>query len=702
VVAILAATTAWNFMPRAACVLLSTIVCLFATRYSSAQVLSAADSSRIHKKAVQAVDVYELAGYHYWAGTGELKGCALGGGGGMLRSDCQTAMCRAASGAPCITGRELPCQAFEGRGAKRPGFPCVDVAKRRPPNTIREIAEAYDSLISSLRAAADKLPEDRWVLGQLTFYLVRGQKFEDARRALDRCTRTSEWCAGLRLYVDAKEENGLLRVERGLQALPALECASLDYSLLTASTARHVSSSEKCSGEELFERRAYWWLSDPSWLISGNDRLAEQFIRSIEAAIQDDWGGTVCRACGSDARARVADNVAASLRTLLRAGPSDSWAALGAAGFRAYRRSKFGRVQTGFTSVSCRQMLGFNTVDGFSFVPPAEVGRHPDQLREDTWGRWATRRSPIPTLSAVDLCDETSPTLGFEMKPVNLALLEEPERFLPRYASKVVALNASQVAFFRRGLRGDSASIVATWLPSTDSVAVAASRTGGRSGLIAFTLPRSDRPWSLQPAIHEWQGSMSACCVGRVTQAWDTLVVGLENLLGEKDTIPTLARTRFTAVPPSPTDATLSMSDLLFYNGRDIDRSFTSIDSDPRVLATALTSTVTSRDSVVGIYWEMYGLQPGDSVTVKLRFALVNRDESIARSILRSVRGARDEPVYASWEETIPVTSSPTNGVGQTISLRLSALTPGGYDLGIEAIPHGRASIHASRRLIVR
>jgi hypothetical protein len=154
-----------------------------------------------------------------------------------------------------------------------------------------EVGEARVELISFLTETADRVP-DRWVLGQLVFYLIENRDVDGATRVATDCgIPEAWWCAALRGYIlhltaDYVASEAAFREALALMSPAEREHWTAPRYILTEEAA------EVFAGMEPVERTRrwdlFWRLSDPLFLIEGNDRLTDHFARMVEAQIWED------------------------------------------------------------------------------------------------------------------------------------------------------------------------------------------------------------------------------------------------------------------------------------------------------------------------------------------------------------------------------------------------------------------------------
>ena len=149
-----------------------------------------------------------------------------------------------------------------------------------------EVGEARVELISFLSAVADRAP-DRWVLGHLVYYLIENRDVSGATRVATECGISEEWwCSALQgyiLHLTANYVDSEAAFREAVASMPPEERAEW-------MSPRYVLTEE---GVELFENmdpeererrlELFWRLSDPLFLIEGNDRLTDHFARIVES-----------------------------------------------------------------------------------------------------------------------------------------------------------------------------------------------------------------------------------------------------------------------------------------------------------------------------------------------------------------------------------------------------------------------------------
>lgn len=158
---------------------------------------------------------------------------------------------------------------------------------RDPPPEPEPVVEARDTLVAALAAVSGRIPGDGWLWGQRTRYLVEAERAAEAEVALAGCAAERWWCAaltGYALHADGRYLEAEAAFGEALGAMPARQRERWTdvRKLLTADESRGYRRLPPEEQERWRER--FWWLSDPLWLVPGNERLTEHYARHAVAA----------------------------------------------------------------------------------------------------------------------------------------------------------------------------------------------------------------------------------------------------------------------------------------------------------------------------------------------------------------------------------------------------------------------------------
>jgi hypothetical protein len=116
-----------------------------------------------------------------------------------------------------------------------------------------------------------------------------------------------------------------------------------------------------------------------------------------------------------------------------------------------------------------------------------------------------------------------------------------------------------------------------------------------------------------------------------------------------------------------------------------------------------LGSTRLQNPQRLGVFWELYGLNRGDTIDVAVK--LIRRDDANVAQRLATLLGVRptgDDSLAITWKEPRPgdVITPVANGVSiapRSVTLNVSALAEGRYTLEI-VVQRGAAAPVSSRR----
>ncbi len=151
-----------------------------------------------------------------------------------------------------------------------------------PPETER----ARRGLIAILLETAEQI-KDPWVTGQLVHYLVEQRDFPYAERVATECGIAAEWwCSALLGYVMHVRGDFVQSEVAFREALASMPEGERERWMAP----RYIFTED---GEKEFDRadpdeqnrqwELFWRLSDPLFLLEGNDRLTDHLARLVEA-----------------------------------------------------------------------------------------------------------------------------------------------------------------------------------------------------------------------------------------------------------------------------------------------------------------------------------------------------------------------------------------------------------------------------------
>jgi hypothetical protein len=285
---------------------------------------------------------------------------------------------------------------------------------------------------------------------------------------------------------------------------------------------------------------------------------------------------------------------------------------------------------------------------GFNFVPSYDVFPSPAALTPDDW---------------------------------DLSLRSARTIYAPPYARRFRPLEHEQIALFRRG---DSAIVVAAYDVSKDTLFRPDTLEAGIF-TAAVEGSRIAEPHGLVKVLASPTGVL------KTTAPWSPMIVSLELL---DDSTHSATRLRYGVTPPLDVGR-VSVSDLLMF-------APTGGDASPATLAEVtplmLHDLHVSATEPLGVFWETYGVRPsGESVEVSLTIDRIQ--EGWARRAAERLHLATPfSPVRVKWQE---LPSQADHVASRTMTLDLSKLDRGRYEIRLTVSPHGEPSVVSKREIFI-
>lgn len=585
-----------------------------------------------------------------------------------------------------VLGRGSPCDERIGRFCLRHDGDDAPIPAEPP-----ELGLARSQTLGELGAIADRIPGDGWVLAQRIFYLVESGNLRGAESLARQCAGPRGWwCDALLGYV-LFQGTPLARGSRLAAAdsafAAAFEAAPPDVREWYR-TPEYVLGEE---GRELFEdaepeersalRTRLWLLSDPLYLLDGNDRLTAHLARKTLVRIRR----------GTMTPYGLPFDEDRDLEELnVRYG--------GEVGYE--RIQSTGRAGAGVpldirNMMDTRRIVGRHPPDDREYLPTGEFLEDPAEIPPGAW-----------TL------DEPEPRTGYAAP----------------YARDVSSL-AAQVARFRRE---DSLLVVAAYRPASSAPMRLAGSGGAGDGagtdpelsdgptnpFAAFgpepepepdangggpgsapsddALPGPDGPvesgfflldWDGRP-VHESRSNESAGVVtARVPDG--EYVLGLEVWEEEASRA---WRVRQGLRQESLAQGQSAVSDLLF-----LEESASLPESLQEAIPRTLPSIRVAAGGAFTVAWEVYGLRPGETAEVTLGFT--RGEPGLLQRVGEYLRLVEpDEPVEIRFEDRAP---DRLGTVFRALDVDVPSFEPGVYTLNLEVQLEGRTPMVTSRRLLV-
>jgi hypothetical protein len=161
----------------------------------------------------------------------------------------------------------------------------------RFPRELPEVGNARVELIRFLSDVADQV-DDRWVIGQWVHYLTENRNFDEAERVATECgIAETWWCSALRgyaLHVRSEYVEAEAAFREALSTMPEEERQRwiAPRYIFTPDGEDDFGRADPEERDRLWE--LFWRLSDPLFLIEGNDRLTDHLARWVEATNRRD------------------------------------------------------------------------------------------------------------------------------------------------------------------------------------------------------------------------------------------------------------------------------------------------------------------------------------------------------------------------------------------------------------------------------
>ena len=280
-----------------------------------------------------------------------------------------------------------------------------DSAPPEPP----QIRQARTRLLAALEVAAVSLPGDEWIVGQRVRYLLEDSQPRLAARVAEQCRAVRSWCealGGLVQHVSGDFTAAESLFSAALADMPEDErCRWSDIAPLLDDELADRYGRLDCASRAAFEHR-WWWLAQPLYSVTWNDRRTEHFARQTMVRIEQGRPSTFGLYWANDLR-----------DLLLRYGWPTWWTR---------------DPPTASLLLYEPTIAGHDPSPAFQFTPGARAFDSPGATKPEDW-------SPEP--------------------------LEGRERYAPRYAKAFQYLD-HQIGVFPRG---DSCVVVAAYDLSKDT-----------------------------------------------------------------------------------------------------------------------------------------------------------------------------------------------------------------------------------------
>ncbi len=530
-------------------------------------------------------------------------------------------------------------------------------------DTVRKVRA---QLIQKFDRAQQLLPLNSAITGQRVRFLLDQQLRDSALAVAQSCTGDTTFCLLLQGY--AEVQRGNVRQASSLfnsatrTMSNAERCGWRDIATLMPDSTRANYALLSCTPRKELSA-LYWWLADPLYSDSVNERLVENDARTVRMMLLS--------ALPRDGRffyGRKDFSPEALTKLVMRYG----WPTYLAWGGQAVDQGHNG------------WLISFHA----DTQPPYTTYEY-SKGRIHTASSLATLYAP---LSATDS--------SWELNDPKLKDRDAnwwPEEFMVR-ARPLVTLPSYQIAMLRR-----ESDILLASAHDVSAPAFASLRTNGVASLMVTPGPDT----IIRIESRRVNNALTIRMRGRIASARTMFAMEI------RDSIPLGidARTRIGIEPPVTLSAMkhgdIALSDPVLLQLPSGDAG--PLEPGEALLSQMLGSTTISlaQHSRVGVFFESYGVREVDTVTVSVT---VRRRESVSAvrrlGMLLNVAGDPNASVTISWSEpnfahvtrtvdgTVPIQS-------RAISIDLSALTPGPYEL-VTGIRRGsQPEVTSNRRLSV-
>jgi len=396
-----------------------------------------------------------------------------------------------------------------------------------PPPEPEAIGQARERLLAALDQAAQRLPGDSWIAGQLVWYAIEAGDPNDALDRLAGCRAEPWWCHALQGLALHSADDFVAAEEAFDAALAVMPSARRErwldpIDLLDRDSRRTYRRLDPAEREALVRR--FWWLADPFYAVPGNDRLTEHFARHVQDRIFENARSPFEMRWGKDLR-----------EVLVRYGWPVGWE-------RIRRRS------SGLGAISRSGIIGHDPPGERCFAPAAAVLDRPTRV---ALGEWSieddgarTSYAPRYAEAVFELEHQLAVfrRAGEAIVVVGWQVLDSIPEGDPVEAALVIAAGPTEAPRAARRRSTESRGVLelqVPWTPSIVSVEALAPETG-RAARARYGLPISgagtrrpvvsdlllldspgELPVSLEEAVSRARGSTHVWSNERLAIYWE-------------------------------------------------------------------------------------------------------------------------------------------------------------------------------------
>lgn len=541
------------------------------------------------------------------------------------------------------------------------------------------LAGARDSLRSVLQQTLAATPDDQWILGQYIRFLVYDSLYAPALNVLASCGADPWLCAALTAYVyheqgDDREADA--HFARALSTMaPDERCGLTDIGAILPPAQRKEYLERPCDIRHAMAQR-YFWLADPAWTTSYNERRATHMARRIAAMLHTssgvderyDW---TANGGGPTVQEMIQRYGWPALTTWIGVqtdtGHSSYLEARGTARLAPYSSAEYDGPRVAFDAPGLLFLDETRAADtAWALTAPEGMSAvHERGFRKTVWWPFEHMRMP---------------------------------------GTRVVQFTQWQVVTFRRQ----------TQLQIAAAVDITAARAGSDSvltGQDTLTLLVSPEPDAFTTiATTSGVRGGSAVLSGRVAPISGVLSFELQGNTSGNTSDRVLGRVRRGYRAPGTLDDlgsdSIALSDPVLFraDGTDLPR-------DVDAMLPHMLPGVNIARGRVGLFWETYGVPASDSVQFTIAVTPRQRPGFLRRAVAAlKLMAAPHNGVAVGWQDPA-VSPNATGGQGQrrgtsilsrAMYFDLSKLSPGEYVLEISAMDARQRTALASRVIQVR
>ncbi|HKJ02834.1 MAG TPA: hypothetical protein VJ997_10280 [Longimicrobiales bacterium] len=238
------------------------------------------------------------------------------------------------------------------------------------PEEAIEVGMARNQLIQLLAETGGQI-SDPWVTGQRVRYLAESGALGEAERVARTCELTDAWwCSALLGYVlhlEGKWVEAEASFRQAALTLPKDERQKWlsPHYIISRDDEKTFNKAEPAERDRKWE--LFWRLSDPLYLVDGNDRLTDHFARWVEAHNEEDAENAQGLFWEDDLE-----------ETLIRYGRIVGYS-------RTHAPQSNMRAGGGFSLQDTRRVVGHHQTHSRGYLFPAEFLSSPSEIPPESW-----------------------------------------------------------------------------------------------------------------------------------------------------------------------------------------------------------------------------------------------------------------------------------------------------------------------------